>query len=140
VEHGLFHRPLGDLPVLFVSYLSYFIPVIAPVADFQHPILGPLLRWFIAVLLITCASFLNLRGARDVALSAKFSITIVCGAFAALVLTWINAHPNPATTFHLLTNDLRPSHRDAVLLGISLIVLNYSGWDNASTYANASED
>jgi amino acid transporter len=124
---------LAIFPVLFVSYLSYFIPVIAPGADFQHPVLGPLLRWFIAVLLIASATFLNLRGARDVGISAKFSATIVCGAFAALVLTWITAHPNPATTLHLLTNDLRNSHRDAVLLGISLIVLNYSGWDNAST-------
>jgi len=130
---------LAIFPVLFVSYLSYFIPVIAPDADFQHPILGPLLRWLIAVLLIASASFLNLCGARDVGLSAKFSIAIVCGAFAALVLTWIAAHPNPAATFHLLTNDLRTSHRDAVLLGISLIVLNYSGWDNASTYANEVE-
>ncbi len=50
----------------FVSYLSYFIPAIAPATDLQHPVLGPLLRWFIAVLLIASAAFLNLRGARDV--------------------------------------------------------------------------
>jgi amino acid transporter len=68
---------LAIFPVLFVSYLSYFIPVIAPDADFQHPILSPLLRSLIAVLLIASASFLNLRGARDVGLSAKFSMAIV---------------------------------------------------------------
>jgi len=130
---------LAIFPVLFVSYLSYFIPAIAPAADLQHPVLGPLLRWFIAVLLIASAAFLNLRGARDVGISAKFSATIVCSAFAALVLTWIAVRPNPAATFQLVVNDLRTSHRDAVLLGISLIVLNYSGWDNASTYANEVE-
>jgi len=130
---------LAIFPVLFVSYLCYFIPVIGPAADFQHPFVGPILRWFIAVLLIASAAFLNLRGARDVGISAKFSATIVCGAFAALVLTWIAAHPNPAATFHLLAHDFRTSQRDTVLLGISLIVLNYSGWDNASTYANEVE-
>jgi amino acid transporter len=139
VEPGLFHRPFGDFPRAFRFLLVLFHPLHRTSRRLPAPDART------ASAMAHCCSphrfrlVPDLRGARDVGLSAKFSIAIVCGAFAALVLIWITAHLNPVATFHLLTNDLRTDHRDALLLGISLIVLNYSGWDNASTYANEVE-
>jgi len=35
----------------------------------------------------------------------------------------------------IVAGDLRAQHKPALLLGLSIIVYNYSGWDNISTYA-----
>jgi len=36
---------------------------------------------------------------------------------------------------NVVTHDLASNHKGVLLLGLSIIVFNYSGWDNVSTYA-----
>jgi amino acid transporter len=52
---------LAIWPVLFVNYLEYLVPWIAAP---QSAGAGPVVRWFIAVLVIASAMAVNLRGAR----------------------------------------------------------------------------
>jgi len=40
----------------------------------------------------------------------------------------------------IVVRDLGVSHKGALLLGLSIIVYNYSGWDNVSTYAAEVDD
>jgi amino acid transporter len=77
----------------------------------------------------------NLLGARDVGRSAKLSATFVLGAFALLVLAWLKRGQPLGTVSGLVARDLASNHKGVLLLGLSIIVFNYSGWDNVSTYA-----
>jgi len=77
----------------------------------------------------------NLKGAREVGRSAKFSALFVLGAFATMILLWLKRGPGPGAAIDIVVRDLAVSHKGALLLGLSIIVYNYSGWDNVSTYA-----
>ena len=46
---------MASFPVLFVSYISFFIPAIAPGADSAHPGLVAFLRWAVALVFILTA-------------------------------------------------------------------------------------
>jgi amino acid transporter len=125
---------LAMFPVLFVGYLTFFIPAIAPAADASHPVLGAALRWLIAVLVTLTAMLVNLRGVRDVGRSSKFSTVFVLSAFAILVGAWLigGSHKN---VVELISHDLRSYQTGALLVALSTLFFNYSGWDNISTYA-----
>jgi len=125
---------LAIFPVLFVSYLTFFIPGLAPAVDAPAGMGGPV-RWFVAAMVIVSAMAVNLLGARDVGRSAKLSATFVLGAFALLVLAWLKRGPPLGTVGGVVARDLAYNHKGALLLGLSIIVFNYSGWDNVSTYA-----
>ena len=124
---------LAMYPVLFVTYLSYFFPFFAASADASHFGRGALLRWLIAVLVIAAGMVLNLGGAREVGISAKFSISFVLGAFAIMLLVWFGQSSTPVVD--IIRRDLAAGHGAALLLGLSFVVFNYSSWDNVSTYA-----
>ncbi len=126
---------LAMFPVLFVSYLTYFFWMLAPAADGAHPILGPFMRWLLAFLVTVTGTVVNLRGSKEVGSSAKIGASIVLGAFVMLVLTWIMWGQSPGTTFSVLRQDFGTHRQGALLLGLSYVVFNYSGWDNISTYA-----
>ena len=125
---------LAIFPVLFMSYLSFFVPSLNP-ATATHPGLAALLRWLGAVLVAITATLVNLQGAREVGRSAKISAVFVVGAFALLALLWLKRGPALGRVAHLITGDLTSNHGTALLLGLSIIVYNYSGWDNVSTFA-----
>lgn len=126
---------LASFSVLFVSYLAFFIPALAPGADAAHPGMAALLKWLVAVLVMATVTAVNLRGARDVGRSAKLGALYVLGVFALLVLVWLKYGPAPGTVVGIVTRDLASKHSGALLLGLSIIAFNYSGWDNASTFA-----
>ena len=126
---------MAMFPVLFVSYLTYFLPALAPSADATHPILGPGLRWLLAFLVTITAMAVNLRGSREVGSSAKIGASVVLGAFVMLILVWIVWGPEAGTTMGVLRRDIAAHRQGALLLGLSYVVFNYSGWDNISTYA-----
>ena len=124
---------LASFVVQFVNYLAFFIPVLAsPAGVFAW---GGAVRWLVAALVIASAMVVNLRGARDVGRSAKGSATFILGAFVLLVLAWLKRGPALGTVVGVVARDLSSSHKGALLLGLSYIVFNYSGWDNASSYA-----
>ena len=123
-------------PVLFVSYLAFFIPALGPGADNAHGGVGPFIRWLLAVAIIATATVVNLLGARDVGRTSKISAAFVVGSFAALVFAWLlRDHPAAGSVAGIVKQDLASHRSSALLLGLSYIVFNYSGWDNVSTYA-----
>lgn len=125
---------LASFVVLFVSYLAYFIPALAPPADGEGSGLVALIRWLVAALVIVTAMTVNLRGSRDVGRSAKGSATVVLGAFALLVLAWLRRGPAAGAVTGMVVHDLAATQKGTLLLGLSYIVFNYSGWDNAASY------
>lgn len=126
---------LASFSVLFASYLASFIPALAPGADMTHPGMTAVLKWLVAVFVIVTATAVNLRGARDVGRSAKISAAYILGAFALLVFIWLKHGPAPGTVVGIVSRDLASKHSGALLLGLSIIAFNYSGWDNVSTFA-----
>jgi amino acid transporter len=126
---------MASFPVLFVSYVSFFIPELAPGAAVAHPGLLALARWAMALLFILSAMAVNLRGARDVGQSSKLGAAFVLGAFAVMVITWLVRGPSPHAVIGIVTRDLAAHNPSALLLGISIISFNFSGWDNVSTFA-----
>ncbi|HLK03858.1 MAG TPA: APC family permease [Candidatus Acidoferrum sp.] len=126
---------LAMFPVLFVSYFTYFFPMLAPSAHDAHPVLGAFLRWLLAFLVTVTGMAVNLRGSREVGSSAKLGATIVLGAFLMLILSWILWGPSAGMTLGIVRSDFASHRQGALLLGLSYVVFNYSGWDNISTYA-----
>ncbi len=126
---------LAMFPVLFVTYLTFLIPAIGGSGDAAHPWTGALIRWLIAVLVILTGMGVNLRGARDVGGSAKVTAGIVLGAFALLLIVWLKRFGAPGAAVEIIRNDLAADHKGVLLLGLSFVIFNYSGWDNVSTYA-----
>jgi len=113
-------------PVLFVTYLTFFVPALSTSA---------VIRWLIAVLVIVLGMALNFQGAREVGRSAEVSAYLVLGAFVLLLVIWLGRGPAPSSIVEVLRRDLASSHQGALLLGLSIIVFDCSGWENASTYA-----
>ena len=126
---------LASFPVLFAGYLSFFLPALVPVAGLPHAALLALVRWLIAVLFIASAAVVNLHGVRDVGRSSKFGAAFVLGAFALMVAASMLRNPAPGAVLSLLRQDLLTRSPGALLLGLSIVVFNFSGWDNVSTFA-----
>jgi amino acid transporter len=126
---------MAIFPVLFVSYLSYFFPALGVAADGAHPVLGALLRWLVALGMIAAALLVNLRSARDVGQTAKVSAVLVLGVFAVMILVWLKRTADPAVVISVVRNDFAVAHNGALLLVLSILAFNYSGWDSATTYA-----
>ena len=126
---------LAMYPVLFVSYLTFLIPAIASSADSPHSETGAMIRWLIAILVIGSGMALNLRGSREVGRSAKVSAYLVLGVFALLLVVWLNHGPAAGSIVEVISRDLASSHKGVLLLGLSYVIFNYSGWENVSTYA-----
>jgi len=113
-------------PVLFVSYLSFLIPALSSSA---------FLRWLIAVLVIVLGMALNFQGAREVGRASAVSAYFVLGVFVLVLIIWLVRGPAPSSIVEVLRRDLSSSHKGVLLLGLSIIIFDCSGWENASTYA-----
>ena len=125
---------LAMSPALFVSYFTFFATSIAPLLGAPDLSIS-VSRWPLAVLFIASGVALNLRGAREVGRSTKVSSYIVLASFVLLVLVWLKVGPMPSVV-DFIRRDLASSHKGALLLGLSYIIYNTSGWENASTYAD----
>jgi amino acid transporter len=128
-------------PVLFVDYLAYFFPALSLDGN-GHASGGVLLaRWLIAVAVIATALWNNWRGARPVGDGATVSFACVVAPFALLVV-WALVRPGgPAAAWSAITNGLGARPAESTLaLGLSTVLWNYSGWDNAATFADEVEN
>ena len=126
---------LAIFPVLFVSYLTYFFPALGPSADGSHPVMGALLRWLVAILVIASSMVVNLSGARAAGRLAKIGMVFVLGAFAIMILVWLRRGDGPGGLAGAVARGFGAEHHGALLLVLSIVVFNFSGWDCASTYA-----
>lgn len=126
-------------PVLFTGYLGYFLPdLLGPSAT--DPASAAVLRQVISILVIGSVVALNVRGSTAVGRASTFTALFVIGAFSLLVAYGLVVGGGLHRIASVLAHDARDSHPGALLLGLSLVVFNFSGWDNASTYAAEVED
>jgi amino acid transporter len=126
---------MAIFPVLFVSYLSFFFPSLGTSADGANPGMGAVLRWLLAVLMIASAMAVNLRSAKDVGRTAKAGAAFVLGAFVVMILVWLTRSADPLAVVGVARNDFAAEHKGMLLLVLSILAFDYSGWDGASTYA-----
>ena len=127
---------LAMYPVLFVSYLSFFVPelVISPTAVHAGAVI--FIRWLIAELVIALGMVLNLRGAHAVGRWAKLEAYFILAAFALLLLIWFRHNPATSSIVEVLRSDFGSGRTRVLLLGLPFLMFNYSGWENASIYAS----
>jgi amino acid transporter len=122
---------LAIYPVIFVTYASFFIPEIA-----QHKVL-------ICLAIIWSSAFLNILGILPVGrVSSVLSILILipfCFLFG--MAFWhpgapIHAPAFPPDFWHPADLGARPASGFSNLgLGLYVVMWNFIGWDNATTYA-----
>ena len=123
---------LASFPLLFVSYFGYVLHFAGVDASWlSHP-LG---KWAIAAAVIATGTVVNLLGAIDVGISALVAIALVLGSFVALLVGWAAAGYTFAQSGTAVVQDLVSNRRTDLLLGLSVIVFNYSAWEKASSYA-----
>ena len=106
-------------PVLFTTYLSWFMPG-----------LNEWEKWALSLAMIWGATAINLRGAQRVGRVSIVAGLVVLGTFLAIALAAVPRmghipwHPFvPAGSSPLSTAGV----------GLSIVLWNYIGWDNAST-------
>lgn len=126
---------MAIFPVLFVSYLSFFFPSLGTAADRAHTGLGALMRWLAALAMIASAMAVNLRSAKDVGRTAKASAALVLGTFLVMILVWLRRSADPGAVVGVVRSDFGAEHKATLLLVLSVLAFDFSGWDGASTYA-----
>ncbi len=106
-------------PKLFITYLAYFAPNLAPSAT-----------WAVGLVVIWGATVLNLMGAARVGRSS-----IVAGVFIVVGFLVLSV----ASLMHVSHVPWQPftapgrSPTTGLAVGLSIALWNYIGWDNAST-------
>jgi len=129
---------LAIYPVLFVTYLSFFWPALG-----AHPEAGiSLQKWAIGSVFVFCALLLNLRGSRWVGLHKVLEIAVVTAPF--VIFMGIGLFKGD---WHLpkqaLMDVFSGSHSVTsaqLAAGLAILIWNYTGWDNATTYAGEIHD
>ncbi|HEY2711041.1 MAG TPA: APC family permease [Chthoniobacterales bacterium] len=113
-------------PVLFNQYLRYFLPGLDASRE-----------WLISLAMIWGATWINLRGSIRVGLTSIIAGLFVMLGFLALSvwsipnLTHIPWHPFASEESHGL---------NGLVIGISIALWNYIGWDNPSTVQGEVKD
>jgi amino acid transporter len=110
-------------PVLFVDYSSAYFPV------FQN---NGWARWLLGASVIWLFTYVNIRGSKLIGDSSKLFGVIVLAPFIIMtVLGLFKMHFNPFQPFVLEGE----SAREALNLGLFVVMWNYLGWDGLSTVA-----
>jgi amino acid transporter len=113
-------------PVLFADYARYFFPGLS---GWQH--------WLVALLVIYSSLLINLLGARLVGRSAVLAFVVVTLPFLLfIVLGAARIQSAPWHPWAIPDQGLVQT----LGLGLAVVVWNYSGWDNVSTFAGEVEE
>jgi len=127
-------------PVLFVDYLSYFMPALALDADGHATLAVYAIRWLVAIAVIATAFLVNVRGARSVGDSAAISLIWLLVPIALFVVAVLSRSGAAATAWARIAGGLRGSGNPQLLaVGFATVLWNYSGWDNVGTFAEEVE-
>ncbi|MEQ1690727.1 MAG: APC family permease [Gemmatimonas sp.] len=113
-------------PVLFNQYLAFFFPELSSTT-----------QWIIALLMIWGATFINLRGAARVGQVSVFAAVLVLGTFLAMTIAALPQMTHVPWTPFTRTGD---APWGAMGVGLSTVLWNYIGWDNASTVGEEIRD
>ncbi len=106
-------------PVLFNQYLAYFFPGLSQGAT-----------WLLSLAMIWGATLINLRGAARVGQVSVVAACLILATFLGITLTALPrmTHVPWAPFAHEGQTSV-----DALGVGLSVVLWNYLGWDNAST-------
>lgn len=124
-------------PVLFVSYLAFFVPFLQPNADGSMSWETFLARWACACAVIFLAMWLNWNGAKAVGFNSIFFLPVIFLPF--IILTYLGftnengGFAKSLTAFQ--TGFSTETTFGLVAVGLATVMWNYSGWDNVSTFA-----
>lgn len=119
--------------VLFVTYLGFFVPSLL-----ERTLMAAVLRWCVATGVVLTGTLVNLRGAKDVGRSALIGATLVAGTFIVFGALGLVQHGEASMqAIRTSINSVKPS---ALVIGLSILVFNFSGWDNVSTFAAEVDD
>lgn len=113
-------------PVLFNQYLAYFFPGLSGST-----------QWMISLAVIWGATFINLRGAARVGQVSVVAAALVLGTFLAITLA---ALPNMTHVPWAPFTRSGDTPWTALGVGLSTVLWNYIGWDNASTVGEEIRD
>ncbi len=113
-------------PVLFNQYLAYFFPG-----------LSPQLKWGLALAMIWGATAINLRGAARVGQLSTAAAALVLLVFLGITVAAI-PHIDHVPWTPFVRDDATPL--GALGVGLSIVLWNYLGWDNASTAGEEIKD
>lgn len=132
---------LAVYPALFVNYVAYFYPSL----QFDEHGSGPwqlhLIRWTIAFGAIALAFVFNWRGARSVGHSSAFNLVLVFVPFTLIVVAAFLHRGALGRSMVSVADDIRHGHSSGLLtLGLSIILWNYMGWDDVSTFGGEVND
>jgi amino acid transporter len=106
-------------PALFVEYLKFWYPAMAPVE-----------RWLLAVLFIVVLTTLNILGVRPTGRAAVALSVFALLPIAVLVVVALgSATQTPWRPFAAEGREIGAS----LGLGLAVVMWNYSGWDTPST-------
>lgn len=111
---------LAIYPVLFVQYISFFFPQIAP--------------YSVAICLgmVWLCTLLNLKGILPVGRSSLILGVFVIAPFVVMAIVGMTSHPNPGTVRQGLGTTFSMA---ALCMGLFNVMWNYLGWDNGFTIA-----
>ncbi len=123
-------------PVLFVNYLAYFYPALALGSGGAAAWETLLIRWLIALAVITGALAVNWRGAPAVGRNAALTTGLVLFPFALITVIELTRHAAaPGAAFSAAFDPGRYGSGTLLALGLSTVLWNYCGFDNVSTFA-----
>ncbi|MBM4272351.1 MAG: amino acid permease, partial [Deltaproteobacteria bacterium] len=108
-------------PVLFTEYARYFFP---DLAGWKH--------WLVCLLVIYSSLVINLLGAHSVGRSAVMAFLIVNVPF--LLFSFFGL-PKLDTVPWTICSSENINLLDTIGVGLAVVIWNYSGWDNVSTFA-----
>lgn len=110
-------------PVLFVDYSAFWFPIFRS---------NGVARWLLGAGVIWAFTYLNIRGSKLVGDSSKIFGVIVLAPFVIMtILGLFKMHFNPFQPFVLQGE----STKQALTLGLWVVMWNYLGWDGLSTVA-----
>jgi amino acid transporter len=108
-------------PVLFADYARYFFP---DLAGWQH--------WIVCLLVIYSSLAINLLGAHSVGRSSVLAFVIINIPFLLFTILGLSKIQ------HAPWVPWTPGNENLIQtigLGLAVVIWNYSGWDNVSTFA-----
>jgi amino acid transporter len=126
---------MAIFPVLFVSYLSFFVPALAIPESGMVSWELFFSRWGVCVAVIFAGFLVNYSGVRFVGYNAVFNIGLVLVPF--LIFSYFGFTSTGVNTFDVIVESFRSENNSASLIavGLATVMWNYSGWDNVSTFA-----
>mgnify|MGYP000971964083 CR=1 FL=1 len=129
---------LALFPVLFSNYVGALLATIAP--GLGAWLQGAVGHWVCAVVLIATTVALNIRGTRSVGRGTGVAMAAILAVLGYFVVRTLAAPGAMGIAFDVVRHDLMHAPRGNLLLGLSVILFNYGGWDNTSTIAGEVED